>query len=325
MRWFLYFLAVLLCGAANAQTMGGSSSLVIGSTVISGCTSTTGVLFNNNGVPGCDAGLTKAAGATGQVTSGGNILLSGASYLTSDHAFPSAINLNGSAVGFARLAAPTTLLAAAGDFGNGQAGFFARSASCYWISSQTDASGTIDTGLCRQGAGVLEVSTTSANASGSLLLTNITPSGVIINAGITTDSGQTATATVCEDTTTHQYYFGSGTGGICKGTSGRQFKRDIREIADLGLADVIALTPKRYFNREGIGLDSTRQQVGLIADEVKKVMPDCADDNTVDYLCVSVISLNAMKALAAGMVDIQRLAGQVERQQAEIDALMGAR
>ena len=84
MRWFLYFLAVLLCGAANAQTMGGSSSLVIGSTVISGCTSTTGVLFNNNGVPGCDAGFTKAAGASGAVTVGGvftvqsSILLGGA-------------------------------------------------------------------------------------------------------------------------------------------------------------------------------------------------------------------------------------------------------
>lgn len=288
---------------AVAQTYpgGGSSG---GTFPPAGCVTANAVIFNN--ATPCDAGFIKAAGATGQITSGGNLLMSGAHYIISDVAFSSALNLNGAAVGFARAAAPTVLKASAGDWGNGQEGFFARAAAGYWWSSTTDSSGSADSGLCRQGAGILEVSTTSCNASGSLLLTNITPSGVIINAGITTDSGQTATATVCEDTTTHQYYFGSGTGGICKGTSGRQFKRDIRELADLGLENVIALEPKRYFNKEGVGLDSTRAQVGLIADEVKKVMPDCADDNTVDYLCVSVISLNAIKTLASRIEVLER-------------------
>ncbi len=62
-------------GAALAQSpyagsFGGSSSLFIGTTPITGG-ATTQVLFNNGGVIGSDAGFTKIAGAAGTVTVGG--------------------------------------------------------------------------------------------------------------------------------------------------------------------------------------------------------------------------------------------------------------
>lgn len=58
-------------GAGNLATSGGG--LTIGSTAITGG-ATTQVLFNNAGVLGSDAGLTKVSGATGAVTFGGQIL-----------------------------------------------------------------------------------------------------------------------------------------------------------------------------------------------------------------------------------------------------------
>lgn len=129
--------------------------------------------------------------------------------------------------------------------------------------------------------------------------------GGTIAAPLTTDATHTD-ATVCRDTTSGQFFFGSGTGGICLGTSGRQFKRDIAPVEDVKLDQIIALKPSRYFNREDSGLDPNRPQVGLIADEVKAILPDCATDKTVDYLCVSVMSLQALKQLAAEVAELKR-------------------
>lgn len=52
----------------------------------------------------------------------------------------------------------------------------------------------------------------------------------LINTGITTDATHTD-ATVCEDTTTHQFYFGLGTVGICLGTSSMRYKTKITPLA----------------------------------------------------------------------------------------------
>jgi hypothetical protein len=293
----LLLIAVLL-GSASAQTYpggssGGSSSLVVGATAITGGTAN-GLLYSDGTYLQSDANVVVSTASS----SVGNITIKGGGATVPQMTF--APN-SGVAMSIGMANSGSELVVFTGSsptLGIENGVIFQNSGAIQW-GSGSGVSGSNDVNITRNTTGVIQIGTTAVNASGSLLLTNITPSGVITNAAITTDSGQTATATVCEDTTSHQYYFGSGTGGICKGTSGRQFKRDIRDLADLGLADVIALAPKRYFNRPGIGLDSAREQVGLIADEVKQHLPACADDNTVDYLCVSVVVLNAIKTLAA--------------------------
>ena len=56
---------VTMCIVANVAVP-CNSSVVAGTTPVTGCANTQ-VLFNNNGVVGCDAGLTHVAGATGAV------------------------------------------------------------------------------------------------------------------------------------------------------------------------------------------------------------------------------------------------------------------
>jgi len=269
MRWLFAALLILIAGiAAQGELITTSTGGGGGTFPPAGCVTANAVIFNN--ATPCDAGLVKVAGATGQVTSGGNILLSGASYLTSDHAFPSAINLNNSAVGFARLATPTTLLAAAGDFGNGQAGFFARSASCYWISSQTDASGTIDTGLCRQGAGVLEVSTTTPNAAGSLLTTGLTASGTVTFSGLGTG--------------TNADFLCLSAGGVVLIQASACTISSLRFKSDWKLFEEDAIAYVRRLDVGTFHFDSTNQsdpngsslQVGLNAENVASVIPEAA-------------------------------------------------
>src|SRR6185312_8678404 len=61
--------------------------------------------------------------------------------------------------------------------------------------------------------------------------------GQMVNSHLTTDSTHT-TATVCEDTTSHQFYFGSGTAGVCAGTSSARFKTAIGALT-YGLLDFL--------------------------------------------------------------------------------------
>lgn len=88
---------------------------------------------------------------------------------------------------------------------------------------------------------------------------------------ISTDSGQTATATVCEDTTSHALYFGSGTGGICKGTSSVRFKTDVVPVTD-GLDQVMKLKPINFHYKPEAG-DPLPELYGFLAEDMDKVIP----------------------------------------------------
>lgn len=182
----------------------------------------------------------------------------------------------------------------------------------FWNSNQQYAGfgGLGDTSLSRSGAGVLQIGTTSKNASGSLNLTNITVSGSITNSGITSDAGLTD-ATVCEDTTNHKLFAGSGTLGICLGTSSIRYKRDIVPMID-GLVQIEALKPVNFFYKAGYGDGGVREQYGLLAEDVVGVLPKLTGmdnegkPNSVDLL---------------GMVPI--LIKAVQQQQEEIAAATG--
>ena len=95
--------------------------------------------------------------------------------------------------------------------------------------------------------------------------------GGILNTGITADTAHTD-ATVCEDTTTHQFYFGTGTLGVCLGTSSIRFKKDVKP-SEVGLTQILALEPKTFWYKNGYGDNGAHEQIGFIAEDVANVLP----------------------------------------------------
>lgn len=65
---------------------------------------------------------------------------------------------------------------------------------------------------------------------------------------------------------------GSGTLGICLGTSSARFKRDVVSMG-AGLAEIARLSPKNFFYKKGFGDDGKREQFGFLAEDVVKVLP----------------------------------------------------
>jgi hypothetical protein len=125
-----------------------------------------------------------------------------------------------------------------------------------------------------------------------------------------TDSGQTATATVCEDTTSHVLYFGSGTAGICKGTSSMRFKENIGQIA-YGLPEVMKLQPVSYYTKAQYG-DSNKQLYGFLAEDTAKVMPKGVteydakgDPSSVDYIGLVPVLVKAIQQQQAQIEELK--------------------
>lgn len=141
-------------------------------------------------------------------------------------------------------------------------------------------------------------STAIATLSGSLLLPNIA-----------SDAAQTD-ATICEDTTNHKLFSGSGTLGICLGTSSARYKTNIIDLSP-ALQKLMALRPVN-FNLDAAHGDPNKTQYGFIAEDAVTVYPDLVGfdkdgkPNTFDYL-----------GLVAPLVK------SVQEQQAEIYAMNG--
>lgn len=136
---------------------------------------------------------------------------------------------------------------------------------------------------------------------------------------ITSDATHTDAA-VCEDTTTHALYSGSGTLGMCLGTSSVRYKRDVVALAD-GIEEILALAPVNYFYLTGHGDGGSRQQYGFLAEDVAKVLPELVGldreglPNSVDILGMVPIIVRALQVQQA---QISRL----ERKTAWIDDLL---
>lgn len=141
-----------------------------------------------------------------------------------------------------------------------------------------------------------------ADASGDAAITAAggTFSGVIINTGITTDATHTD-ATVCEDTTTHQFYFGSGTLGICLGTSTREAKQNIKPLSANALGQILALKPVSFNYRPGWGYDTKKPFLGFIAEDVEPILPQLVGHDaagkvhSADYVGMIPVLVRAMQ------------------------------
>lgn len=127
--------------------------------------------------------------------------------------------------------------------------------------------------------------------------------GTIIAPNITSDAGL-ADTTLCWKTsaTTGTFLKGSGTLGICLGTSGAQFKTAFAPMVG-GLEEVMGLSLQNYRYRNGYGDSGERMQYGLTAQDVDKVMPDLVRRDTSG----EVINYDSGALLFVGLRAIQQL------------------
>lgn len=191
--------------------------------------------------------------------------------------------------------------------GSSAIGEFASVAALKWDSS-TDFSGSPDLTLSRSAAGVIQIGGASKDATGSLLLTNITASGTTTIAAAS-DATHTD-ATVCRDTTTGVLYAGSGAVGICLGTSSLRFKTDIGPLA-YGLDELVRLETIHYRYKPGYG-DGPRELFGFAAEQVNEVMPKLVGldakglPNSVDWAGLMPIAVRSIQQLNERLTALER-------------------
>lgn len=136
--------------------------------------------------------------------------------------------------------------------------------SAYGWSSTGNSSATIDTTLCRQAAGVVEIgASTGCAASGSLIAATATLNNVATDAA-TTDS------TACIRASDGLILKGSGTLGICLGTSTRDLKTNFTDIkADWAKADKLPLNIQWNYKS-----DLLHVHYGPMVEDIVKVFPE---------------------------------------------------
>lgn len=123
--------------------------------------------------------------------------------------------------------------------------------------------------------------------------------GLITLPKIGSDAGHNDTS-ICQDTTTHALYSGSGTLGVCLGTSSARYKRNIHAMSD-GLAKILQLKPDNFFYLSGHGDNGTHEQYGFIAEDVVKVLPKLValdkqkKPNSVDILGIVPVLVKAVQ------------------------------
>jgi hypothetical protein len=151
--------------------------------------------------------------------------------------------------------------------------------------------------------------------AGSLSLTD---NGTFLNPGIGSDSGYTDNA-VCEDTITHVFLAGSGTGGLCLGSSSKRYKIDAGPF-DAGLTQIEALQPRVYRYKAGYGDGGALPQYGFYAEDVEKALPRVVHrdtqgrPNSVDYVAIVPVLVHAFQQLQAEhLADARRIAALESR------------
>lgn len=139
------------------------------------------------------------------------------------------------------------------------------------------------------GTGTTDAIVFKTGTNGGTTAATVNHDGTVTLNAITSDATHTD-ATVCIDTTSKTLYQGSGTVGICLGTSSARFKNRIRPLTVHALEDIMALRPISFFYKKGYGDDGARGQNGFAAEDVVKPLPELVGldakglPNSVDIL-----------------------------------------
>lgn len=158
--------------------------------------------------------------------------------------------------------------------------------------------------IIQTGGAIAASGTTIATAATAITIKGVT--GQVRLPLIASDSGLTDT-TVCQDTTNHGLFAGSGALGICLGTSGRQFKTAFAPML-AGIDELMRIDFINYRYRNGYGDNGNRLQYGTTAQAVEAVLPDIARHDTKGQ----TINYDSGALLFIGLRAIQQLKVEIE-------------
>lgn len=159
-------------------------------------------------------------------------------------------------------------------------------------------------------SGGLSIGTTTDPGIGGLQV-----NGQQFNPNMASDSG-IADSTVCTATTGGKLLKGSGTLGICLGTSGAQFKTAFAPMA-AGIDDLMKIDFQNYRYREGFGDSGERMQYGPTAQNVEGAIPDLVRHNASG----AAINYDSGALLFVGLRSIQQVNTNLEQLKADNDNL----
>lgn len=325
-------IAGFLAGPALADGIsnpGGSSSITSGATPITCTSGTQGVLFQSSGTVTCVSafsfdGTTVLTVPAITMTAGSPLRLGASTGRLSSNSDSDFTFANSGLSATVHLVVDANLIGAFAQTTNPTSFRVYNTTSSANANYEravlgwNDASNILTFGTQNAGTGSargLQIVTSGTNAI------TISSAQLVALPAVTTDATHTD-ATICEDTTTHALYSGSGTLGICLGTSGRQFKTGLTPMT-AGLSDIMRLQLHNYRYLPGYGDGGDRIQYGLVAQDVEDVLPDLArhdaDGNTINYdsgavLMIAIRAIQELKndndGLRAEIDDVRRSVGR---------------
>jgi len=110
-------------------------------------------------------------------------------------------------------------------------------------------------------------------------------------------------------------------GGTWTATSDSRLKKDVKQFKD-GLAQVLAINPVNYHYNELSGLDTSKEFVGVIAQELQKVAPYMVGNFTKDGTEYLNVDSSAMTYMLINAVKEQQEI--IEQQNKRLDVLEAA-
>jgi hypothetical protein len=204
------------------------------------------------------------------------------------------------------------------DFhGNGGASVFRVSTSGpNSTGGMTSTGGTVSLNVSSNNA----TSINTGTSTGLVTIGNASNTAKTVIANLGSDTGQTDDS-VCA-TSAGVLYFGSGTLGVCLGTSSVRYKHGIQDLQP-GINEIMSLKPVSYYLNADHG-NPNKQLYGFTAEDMIKVLPKLVDKdksgkpNTADYLGVVPVLVHAMQQQQE---EIASLKAELTKADARLDAL----
>lgn len=176
-------------------------------------------------------------------------------------------------------------------------------------------SGSPTTGFGSQASGNANVVVGGAE---NMRWTSTGPLAIVLPTDATTTDN-----TMCINTSTHVMSSGTGTLGICLGTSSARFKTGITPLV-AGLPEIMALSPKAFYLDAAHG-DPKKLIYGFIAEDMVNVLPKLVGldkqgrPNSADYLGVVPVLVKAVQQQESQITNLRAANDNLARRVAKLE------